>query len=245
MTKKSFVPRLKIVDRAGKTHRAQAAEVEIELAENKRLLLRMTEEGSWADLEIEALAENDDDAPVISMQAAACNVLNVRVDVRQDLFPVDVHVPAPGKTAPVLALKVQKVLTAAEKAKTPKKHKIRRWAQAAIMQSATVTIRLVGEEEGRTLNRDYRHKDYATNVLTFTYDEPGGPLVGDIVLCVPVILREAETQNKNADAHFAHLVIHGMLHLQGFDHETEEDAQTMERRERDILNTLGFADPYA
>ncbi|MBP7441742.1 MAG: rRNA maturation RNase YbeY, partial [Thauera sp.] len=103
---------------------------------------------------------------------------------------------------------------------------------------------------------DYRGKDYATNVLTFAYAEgealPGvpdqaedGPLAGDLVLCVPVVVREAAAQGKTLEAHFAHLVVHGMLHLQGFDHENEVEAAEMEALETSILRTLGYADPYA
>ncbi len=117
-------------------------------------------------------------------------------------------------------------------------------------------MRLVGEAEGRALNRDYRGKDYATNVLTFAYAEgealPGlpeaagdVPLAGDLVLCVPVVVREAAAQGKTLEAHFAHLVVHGMLHLQGYDHENETEAAEMEALETVILRELGYADPYA
>ena len=156
----------------------------------------------------------------------------------------------------MLTLKVQKAVEGADKTNSPKKHSIRRWAQAALRRDAQVTVRLVGEDEGRSLNRDYRGKDYATNVLTFAYAEgealPGvpdqaedGPLAGDLVLCVPVVVREAAAQGKTLEAHFAHLVVHGMLHLQGFDHENEAEAAEMEALETSILRTLGYADPYA
>ena len=108
-----------------------------------------------------------------------------------------------------------------------------------------ITIRFVDAEEGQALNRDYRHKDYATNVLSFPYEaEPA--LSGDLVVCVPVVEREANEQAKAADAHYAHLIVHGILHLRGYDHETSaEDAQRMEALERDILAGLGYPDPYA
>jgi probable rRNA maturation factor len=102
---------------------------------------------------------------------------------------------------------------------------------------------LVAESEARRLNRDYRGKDYATNVLTFIY-EKAPALAGDVVLCVPIIAREAREQRKELTAHFAHLVIHGALHLQGYDHEREEDARQMEALESTILLRLGFSDPY-
>jgi probable rRNA maturation factor len=106
-------------------------------------------------------------------------------------------------------------------------------------------VRLVGAAEGRQLNRDYRHKDYATNVLTFDYAQQ--PVVmADLVLCAPVVAREAHEQRKPLRAHYAHLLVHGALHAQGWDHETSAaDARAMEARETEILQELGFDDPYA
>lgn len=128
----------------------------------------------------------------------------------------------------------------------------RRWLRAAEPGAARITVRLVDEAEGRELNRDYRGKDYATNVLTFAYDEgedmplpEGLPLMGDLVLCRQVVEREAVEQGKALDAHYAHLSVHGMLHLQGFDHEVDAEAEEMEAREREILAKLGYPDPYA
>ena len=120
---------------------------------------------------------------------------------------------------------------------------LRRWARAALPGDAEVTIRYVAEAEGRRLNHEYRGKDYATNVLTFIYDAK--PLAGDIVICAPVVAREAREQGKDVRAHHAHLLVHGLLHLQGMDHEASRDAGKMESRERAILRGLGFADPYA
>ena len=126
----------------------------------------------------------------------------------------------------------------------PARPQFRRWVKAALMQPAEITLRLVDENEGRELNRDFRDKDYATNVLTFVYDDTE-PLSGDIVLCAPIINREAEQQCKNRIAHYAHLTIHGILHLQGYDHIEDTDAIEMERLETQILNKLGYRDPYA
>jgi probable rRNA maturation factor len=120
---------------------------------------------------------------------------------------------------------------------------LRRWARAALDRSATVTLRIVAASEARRLNREYRGKDYATNVLTFVYEADA--LAGDIVLCAPVVAREAAEQGKPVAAHWAHLLVHGLLHLQGFDHERGGDAKRMEGRERRVLRALGFADPYA
>ena len=105
-----------------------------------------------------------------------------------------------------------------------------------------MTIRYVAESEGRKLNRSYRGKDYATNVLTFIYGTK--PLEGDVVICAPVVAREAKAQGKSVAAHHAHLLVHGLLHLQGFDHERRDEAARMENRERRILAKLGFPDPY-
>jgi probable rRNA maturation factor len=171
----------------------------------------------------------------------------------------------PGPASPRLALSVQRAIGSANRAHSPSAESIRRWARAALAADAEVTVRLVGEAEGRHLNRDFRGKDYATNVLTFVYEgeplaagegerEEGGrnrgacgdaPLAGDLVLCVPVVVREAAEQGKPIEAHFAHLVVHGMLHLQGFDHDTADDAEAMESREAQILASLGYANPYA
>ena len=120
---------------------------------------------------------------------------------------------------------------------------LRAWARAALARKANVTLRYVAETEGRRLNREFRGKDYATNVLTFVYE--GGPgLSGDVVICAPVVAREAREQGKDVAAHHAHLLVHGLLHLQGFDHERNAEAERMEAKERSILRRLGFDDPY-
>ena len=119
-----------------------------------------------------------------------------------------------------------------------------RWARAALAGGGEITIRLVDAAEGQALNRNYRGKDYSTNVLSFPYDtEP--VVVGDLVICPEVVAREAAAQGKPLEAHYAHLTVHGMLHLQGRDHDNDEDAQAMEDEEREILAALGYADPYA
>ena len=132
----------------------------------------------------------------------------------------------------------------ATRARVPSSGLVRRWARAALPDRAEVTVRIVGEAEGRALNRDYRGKDYATNVLSFPYGANGGVLHGDVVLCAPVISREAREQGKPLNAHYAHLIVHGMLHLRGYRHARSADARLMESRERAILRRLGYADPY-
>lgn len=110
--------------------------------------------------------------------------------------------------------------------------------------AAEVTVRFVDADEGRLLNRNYRGKDYATNVLSFAYGT-SPVLAGDLVICLPVVLREAQEQDKAVEAHFAHLIVHGMLHLGGYEHETgAADAERMEAKEQEILARLGYPDPY-
>lgn len=122
----------------------------------------------------------------------------------------------------------------------------RRWLKAALPASAEMTLRVVNSTEARALNRTYRGKDYATNVLTFVYHKQGAKqLSGDIVVCAQVVAREAREQGKSLDEHYAHMTIHGALHLAGMDHESAGDAQLMERRETKTLREFGFRDPYA
>ncbi len=125
----------------------------------------------------------------------------------------------------------------------PSDRRLRAWARAALARPAAVTLRFVAEAEGRRLNREFRGRDYATNVLTFVYGEAGA-LEGDVVVCAPVVAREARAAGKPLEAHYAHLVVHGLLHLQGHDHARPDDAARMERRERAILHLLGHPDPY-
>lgn len=143
------------------------------------------------------------------------------------------------RAKPELSLSVQ---YAADGEGIPTRAQVRRWVRAALEQYAEITVRFVDEAEGRELNRDYRGKDYATNVLSFVYEAE--PVQGDLVVCVPVVAREAQEQRKTLEAHYAHLVIHGALHLQGYDHENDTDAVVMESRESEIVTKLGYPDPY-
>jgi probable rRNA maturation factor len=130
----------------------------------------------------------------------------------------------------------------------PERAQIRAWVRAALdvdgVRGGQITVRFVDAAEGATLNRDYRGKDYATNVLSFPYATD--PVVcGDLVICVPVVMREAGEQGKALEAHYAHLVVHGLLHLQGYDHEAgAREAQEMEERERAVLASFAYPDPY-
>jgi probable rRNA maturation factor len=133
----------------------------------------------------------------------------------------------------------------------PAANSFRSWVAAACekrIRMAHVAIRIVGSKEAQSLNRHYRGKDYATNVLSFPADLPEGvqlPLLGDIVICAPVVAKEAKEQGKTLRAHYAHLTIHGVLHLLGMDHDNDKEADIMEQIEREIMDDLGFDDPYA
>ncbi len=147
------------------------------------------------------------------------------------------------KTDPRLRLSVQYAVATEG---VPDRPRFRRWAKAALTRDAEIALRVVDEAEGRELNRDYRGKDYATNVLTFVYDDlpPEAGLMGDIVLCAPVVAREAAEQGKPLEAHYAHLTVHGVLHLMGHDHEEEAEALEMEALETQIVTKLGYPAPY-
>ncbi|WP_330947798.1 rRNA maturation RNase YbeY [Thermomonas sp. LB-4] len=143
---------------------------------------------------------------------------------------------------------------AAPRAGVPAAVSFRKWVAAALegrIREADLAIRIVDEKEGRALNHHYRGKDYATNVLSFPAELPEGlpkgvklPLLGDLVLCAPVVAREAREQGKPLNAHYAHLTVHGCLHLLGWDHEDAQEAEAMEQLEREILAGLGLPDPY-
>lgn len=133
---------------------------------------------------------------------------------------------------------------ASEAAVLPTRQQFRRWVKTALQQDVQIALRIVDADEGRALNRDFRGKDYATNVLTFVYDDTE-PLSGDIVICAPVVEREAAEQGKALLAHFAHMTLHAVLHLQGYDHENEGDAAEMEALETALMAKLGYPAPYA
>lgn len=141
---------------------------------------------------------------------------------------------------PTLNLAVQ---YASERLNLPTPSQFRKWAKATIRVDTEATIRIVGEAEGRELNKTYRGKDYATNVLTFPLTEEPH-LMGDIIICAPVVAAEALAQNKPLEAHYAHLTVHGILHLHGYDHEIEAQAELMESLETAIVTKLGYANPY-
>jgi probable rRNA maturation factor len=144
-------------------------------------------------------------------------------------------------TRPTLALSLQ-FADATHRALLPR-HRVLRTLRAALDAPAQLTVRIVGRDEGRALNREFRAKDDATNVLTFVYEiEP--VVVADLILCAPVVEREASEQGIDIAAHYAHLLVHGALHAQGHDHERDDEARAMEAKESAVLAALGVADPY-
>ena len=142
-----------------------------------------------------------------------------------------------------LSLQFSSVAQAAKHRAALPRHLVAKWIRHSLQTDGEITVRVVDAEEGQTLNREYRKKDYATNVLTFDYTQE--PVVSaDLVLCAPVVAQEAKEQKKTLQAHYAHLIVHGTLHAQGWDHELDEDAQVMELRETEIMARLGFKNPY-
>lgn len=148
------------------------------------------------------------------------------------------------RTKPIPALEAEFQNEEAFKGRLPSNDCMRAWMLAACEKPTSVVVRFVDEVEGRTLNATYRNRDYATNVLTFDYARE--PVVtADIVICVPVLEREAQAQEKSFEEHLAHLLIHGILHAHGYDHVEEAQAEVMEARETEVMLSLGFANPYS
>jgi probable rRNA maturation factor len=147
-----------------------------------------------------------------------------------------------------LNLEIQRIAEASQG--IPSDALLSTWAEAAVEHAGNeleMVIRIVDAAESRQLNRDYRGKDKPTNVLSFPFEAPQQaplPLLGDLVICAPVVSQEAAEQNKTLEAHWAHMVVHGTLHLQGYDHQDDQQAQLMEDKERQILQRLNFSDPY-
>jgi probable rRNA maturation factor len=173
--------------------------------------------------------------PTIATRARNATTLGPARRVRRNGAPT-----TRGRERSHLTLAFQSTVDTAD---LPTRAAFARIASSALERDAAVTLRVVDGREARALNRRYRGRDYATNVLTFVYDDDVS-LTGDIVLCAPVIAKEARSQHKTLRAHYAHLVIHGMLHLQGYGHERDGDAARMEAREIALLRTLGYDNPY-
>jgi probable rRNA maturation factor len=153
----------------------------------------------------------------------------------------------PIKNTPALKLSLA-VQYASDARNLPTRAQLRRWVKAALQRDVRMTLRIVDEAEGRELNKSYRGKDYATNVLTFVYDDAeslsGETLYGDVIVCAPVVEKEAAAQHKDLLAHYAHLAIHAALHLQGYEHENDAEATEMEALETGLMLKLRYPDPY-
>ena len=149
-------------------------------------------------------------------------------------------------SSPKLKIDLQYASTAIESAlgKIASPNLIKKWVKSATPLGGLITLRFVNTAEGKKLNLAFRQKDYATNVLTFPYELSKNELIADIIFCLPVLQKEAKEQDKLLKAHLAHLIVHGCLHAQGFDHEAAKDAQKMETLEIQTLQKMGFANPY-
>jgi probable rRNA maturation factor len=239
------LPRLSLFDAKGKVKTVAAQALRIDFADGRSLMFDLS--GSSGDAAVAIVAQHADPAQRATLGLRPEHYDSVTVHVGAEPAPVADEDYA-GAAEPALALSVQygDEITAAVRKTLPKRKLIAEWLAPAILDAAELTVRFVGAKEGRSLNGEYRHKDYATNVLTFAYgDSPTGAVVGDLVLCCPVVEKEAKAQGKPLEAHYAHLLVHGALHAQGYDHETgEADAAEMEALEIDILAKLGFPNPY-
>lgn len=224
-----------VLNAKGKRREIEVASIEIPLTDGRYLRLAFPP-GDMGDLAIEAHAETG--LPVMLVQPGAANLATLHV------LAVAEQEGEADAAEHDLELTVQKELGKDEKKGLPSKAAVRAWISAALGTDAEITVRFVGEAESKALNLEFRGKDYATNVLSFPYTEE--PLiVGDLVVCWPVVQREAKEQGKTLEAHAAHMIVHGALHLQGWDHENDDDAEEMESVEREILAALGYPDPYA
>jgi probable rRNA maturation factor len=239
------LPRLSLFDAKGKVKTVDAQALRIDFSDGRALMFDLS--GSSGEAAVAIVAQHADPAMRATLALRPEHYDSVTLHVGAEAAPSDV-VAEFAAHEPELELAVQygDEITDAQRKALPKRKLIAEWLAPALFADAELTVRFVGEQEGRTLNDHYRHKDYATNVLTFAYDDaPDGKVVGDLVLCCPVVEKEAGDEKKALTAHYAHLLVHGVLHAQGYDHETsEEDAAEMEALEVDILAKLGFPNPY-
>ncbi|ANH73041.1 putative rRNA maturation factor YbeY [Ralstonia insidiosa] len=253
----SFGPRVDVFDAKGKPKTVDASALRIAFADGRSLIISVPD---TADGAITLVAEHSDTNTnaMLSLRPEHHDSVTLRIEAEpvqtertedlDDTFWNHGGEAFDDAEMLTLDLTVQHgdELKAAARKALPKEKDIEAWIAPALFADAQLTVRFVGEEEGRTLNRTYREKDYATNVLTFSYAESDeDPVAADIVLCCPVVEKEAKEQGKPLVAHYAHLIVHGALHAQGYDHEDPADAKEMEGIETEILGDLGFADPYA
>ncbi|KVZ80204.1 rRNA maturation RNase YbeY [Burkholderia ubonensis] len=238
--------RLSLFDAKGKVKSVDAQGLRIDFPDGRSLMFDLS--GASGEAAVAIVAQHADPAMRAKLALQPEHYDSITLHVGAEPAPPDVGLDDEVIRDPELDLAVQygDEITGDVRKACPKRKLIAEWIAPALFADAQLTVRFVGEEEGRSLNDSYRHKDYPTNVLTFAYDEaPDGTVIGDLVLCCPVVEKEAREQGKPLDAHYAHLLVHGVLHAQGYDHETsDEDAAEMEALEVDILAKLGFPNPY-
>jgi len=244
-------PRVDVFDAKGKPKTVDASALRIAFPDGRSLIVSLPD---TADGAITLVAEHSDanTHAMLALRPEHHDSITLRIETVEaepaEAAEASVDDEMAGAEMLTLDLTVQhgdEIKAAARKA-LPKQKDIEAWIAPALFADAQLNVRFVGEEEGRTLNRTYRGKDYATNVLTFSYAETEeDPVSADIVLCCPVVEKEAKEQGKPLQAHYAHLIVHGALHAQGYDHEDAAEAEEMEGIETEILGELGFADPYA
>jgi len=228
-----------LFDAEGRARKSAAHALRVQLADGRSLTVDLSQA---ADGVVALLAEHTDTRQQAGLLVRPDNHDSLSVAVTATPVVTTTGTPA---TPPALDLDVQHGNGVGKRAGLPTRRQLETWVKSALYADAALTVRFVGEEEGRTLNRTYRGKDYATNVLTFAYAESeDDPVSGDIVLCCPVVEAEARQQRKPLEAHYAHLVVHGVLHAQGYEHEDDAEAEEMEAIETETLQALGYADPY-
>lgn len=228
-----------LFDESGRARKSQAHAVRVQLADGRSLTIDLSQA---ADGVVALLAEHTDERQQAGILVRPDNQDAVSVAVTSTPVVTTTGTPA---TPPSLTLDVQYGDAIRGRAGLPARRKLETWTRSALFADGLLTVRFVDDAEGRALNRAYRGKDYATNVLTFAYAESeDDPVSADIVLCCPVVEQEAIAQGKTLEAHYAHLVVHGTLHAQGYEHDADGDAEEMEAIETETLQALGFADPY-
>jgi probable rRNA maturation factor len=230
---------LTLFDGDGRARKSAAHAIRVQLPDGRSLTVDLSQA---ADGVVALLAEHTDTRQQAGLLVRPDN--NDALSVAVTATPVVTTTGTPA-TPPALELEVQQGDGVGKRAGLPSRRQIETWVTSALYADAALTVRFVGEDEGRTLNRTYRGKDYSTNVLTFAYAEhEDDPVSGDIVLCCPVVEAEAREQRKPLEAHYAHLIVHGVLHAQGYEHEDDAEAEEMEAIETETLQSLGYDDPY-
>lgn len=238
-TKTPNTPTITLFDADGRARKTAAHALRVQLADGRSVTVDLSQA---ADGVVALLAEHTDPAQQAGLLVRPDNHDALSVAVTAMPLTTTTGTPA---TPRALELGLQLGDGIRKGDGLPRRKQVETWVKSALYADAALTVRFVGEEEGRTLNRTYRGKDYATNVLTFAYAEhEDEPVTGDIVLCCPVVEAEAREQRKPLLAHYAHLIVHGVLHAQGYEHEDDADAEEMEAIETETLQALGFDDPY-